>query len=90
MKTTTKLLLISIPSSIGLGMAISPRTIAQPQPKTDGLPKEWKVQSIAAPKIVPLTPHQALIAQQKLKSRNFYCDCYSCRLAAAQRGITLN
>ncbi len=90
MKITTKLLLISIPSSIGLGMAISPRTIAQSQPKIDGLPKEWKIQSIAVPKIVSQTPHEAFIAQQKLKNRKFYCDCYSCRLAAAQQGITLN
>jgi hypothetical protein len=86
-----KLLLLAIPSSIGLGMVFAPNNGSQSQPQIAEMPTEWKVQTVAVPKIDKKSIHQAFLdRQQQLKDRNFSCDCNGCRVAAAQVGITIN
>lgn len=84
-----KLLLIAIPGSVGLVMAILPPTGSQPQ--IVEMPTEWKIQTVEAPNLNNKSIHQALLDRQKqLKDREFSCDCNGCRVAAAQVGITIN
>jgi hypothetical protein len=92
MKLPQKLLLLTIPSSIGLGMAmVSTNTTARSQPEVAAVPTEWVLQAVETPKIVTKTPHQVFVERQnQLSNRDFNCDCNGCRLAAAQMGIKIN
>jgi hypothetical protein len=86
-----KLLLLAIPGSVGLGMAIFPTQVSQSQPQIAKMPTEWKIQTVEAPKLDQKSIHQAFLDRQKqLKNRDFSCFCNGCRLAAAQMGITIN
>ena len=89
----SKLLLLAIPGSIGLGMTILPTNLSQPQPQPQiaEIPTEWKVQAVEAPRPEKKSMHQALLDRQKqLKGRNLGCDCNGCRVASAQMGIIIN
>jgi hypothetical protein len=91
MHLSHKLLLLGIPGSVGLGLAIVPTNRSQPQPQIAEMPTEWKIQTVEMPKIDKKSIHQAFLDRQKqLKDRNFSCDCNGCRVAAAQIGITIN
>jgi hypothetical protein len=91
MQLPQKILLLTIPSSIGLGMLIVSTNTAQSQPEVAAVATQWKVQAVEIPKIVKKTPHQVLLERQKQRSnRDFSCDCNGCRLAAAQMGIKIN
>jgi Skp family chaperone for outer membrane proteins len=92
MKLSQQLLLLSIPSSIGLGIAVvSTNTTTQSHPELAVVPTQWRVQAVETPKIVSKTPHQVFVERQKqLSNRDFNCDCNGCRLAAAQMGIKIN
>jgi hypothetical protein len=91
MQLPQKILLLTIPSSIGLGMVIVSTNTAQSQPEVVATPTQWQVQAVEIPKIVKKTPHQVLLERQKQRSnRDFSCDCNGCRLAAAQMGIKIN
>jgi hypothetical protein len=92
MQSPQKLLLLGIPSSIGLGMAmVSMNTIAQSQSDVAAIPTKWQVQAVETPKIFNKTPHQVFVERQKqLSNRDFSCDCNGCRLAAAHLGIKIN
>jgi hypothetical protein len=86
-----KLLLIAIPSSIGLGMTIWQINGAKSPPQIVEMPTEWKIQTVEAPKTDKKSIHQAFLdRQQQLKDRSFSCDCNGCRVAAAQIGIRIN
>ena len=88
-----KLLLLAVPSSVGLGaiVTVTSGNTSQPQPETAKTPTEWKVQTVEMPKLDRKSIHQAFLDRQKqLKDRNFSCDCNGCRVAAAQMGITIN
>jgi hypothetical protein len=86
-----KLLLLTIPGSVGLGIAIIPTQVSQSQPQTVEMPTEWKIQTVEAPTPDKKSIHQAFLDRQKqLKDRNFSCDCNGCRITAAQVGITIN
>jgi ribonuclease I len=86
-----KLLLIAIPGSVGFGMAIIPTQVSQSQSQTVEMPTEWKIKTVAAPKLDKQSIHQAFLDRQKqLKDREFSCDCNGCRITAAQMGITIN
>ncbi len=86
-----KLLLLAVPSSVGLGVIVTSGNTSQPQPEVAEMPTEWKVQTVEMPKLDRQSIHQAFLARQKqLKDRNFSCDCNGCRVAAAQVGITIN
>jgi hypothetical protein len=86
-----KLLLLSVPGSVGVGVIIASANTSQPQPKVAEIPTEWKIQTVEIPKIDQKSIHQAFLDRQKqLKDRNFSCDCNGCRVAAAQIGIAIN
>lgn len=86
-----KLLLLAVPSSLGLGAIVVSGNTSQPQPETAKMPTEWKVQTVEMPKLDRKSIHQAFLdRQQQLKDRNFSCDCNGCRVAAAQVGIAIN
>jgi hypothetical protein len=92
MKLSQQLLLLSIPSSIGLGTVIvSTNTTTQSQPEITAVPTQWQVQAVETPKLISKTPHQVFVERQKqLSNRDFSCDCNGCRLAAAEMGIKIN
>ncbi len=91
MHLSPKLLLLAIPSSVGLGLAIIPTNGSQPQPQIAEMPTEWKVQPVEMPKFDKKSIHQVLLDRQKqLKDRNLGCDCNGCRVAAAQVGVVIN
>jgi hypothetical protein len=91
MQLSRKLLLLAIPSSVGVGIASISHNLDQPQPQAIELPTEWKVQSVPIPEIVNISAHQVLLERQKqLTNRDFSCDCNGCRVAAAQVGININ
>ena len=86
-----KLLLLAFPGSVGIGIANLPTDTAQSQPQVVKMPTEWKIQTVAVPKVDKKSVHQIFLARQKqLKDLNFGCDCNGCRVAAAQVGITIN
>lgn len=91
MHLSPKLLLLAIPGSVGLGLAIVPTNGSQPQPQIAEMPTEWKVQTVEMPKFDKKSIHQAFLERQtQLKDRTFSCDCNGCRVAAAQVGIMIN
>lgn len=91
MQLSQKVLLLTIPSSIGLGIAIVSTNTAQSPPEVAAAPTQWQIQAVETPTIVNKTPHQVFLERQKqLSNRDFSCDCNGCRLAAAQIGIKIN
>jgi hypothetical protein len=93
MQLSPKLLLIAIPSSIGLGISLlkSDARLSSAIPTDSPLPKVWTVRPIDAPTPVDKSTHQLLLDRQKQVSNlNLSCDCNGCRMAAAQAGVRIN
>ncbi len=92
MQLSPKLLLIAIPSSLGLGVSIAQTERLLPiEQNTAIVPTEWKIQPVEAPKMIGKSAHQVLLDRQKqLSNRDLSCDCNGCRVAAAQTGIKIN